>query len=93
MTTLSQVLEWKFDKAEGIETKNEQVTAWPKALGKEPIEEDLTEWTSEYEARDKTQDEGVIVDSSASTIAALRDNFNALLAVLRERGIIKDVAP
>lgn len=50
MSSLAEVLEWKFNKAPGIRTDGEQITAWPPALGPRPTTTDIDTWTTEFQA-------------------------------------------
>jgi len=50
MTTLAEVLGWKFSHAEGIETINGELIAWPESLGTKPTNKQITVFTQEYEA-------------------------------------------
>jgi len=46
---LAQILGFKFDDAEGIETRNNILTSWPLRLGPEPSQSELVRYQSEYE--------------------------------------------
>ncbi len=52
MRGLGGLLGWKFDNAEGIETRNGVITAWPAGLGGTdmPTAGQITTWTAEYDA-------------------------------------------
>ena len=52
MTSLSELLEWKYPETEGISTKQTddgsfKITKWP--LGDIPSSEDISTWMTEYE--------------------------------------------
>jgi hypothetical protein len=62
--SLGKILAWKFDNAPGIRTRERQdakgkpdgsgvmeVFDWPSALGPEPTQAQIAQWTGEYNAR------------------------------------------
>ena len=60
MSSLAEVLAWKFDNASGIRTRQKDPTDtspnpqmeifdWPSTLGERPIEEDISAWKLELD--------------------------------------------
>ena len=57
MTSLAEVLAWKFDNAPGIRTREDgqggmKIFDWPEALGPEPTQTQIDTWTAEFDALD-----------------------------------------
>jgi len=44
---IANLLSWKFNDAEGIETVDGVLTRWPRSLGEWPTQEALDKWQSE----------------------------------------------
>ena len=56
MSSLAQVLEWKFPNTEGISTGENVATGkmkifdWPLTLGPEPTQAQIIQWTLEFDS-------------------------------------------
>ena len=49
MSTLAEVLGWKFNHEPGIVTRGGSLIAWPPTLGALPTPTQIVQWTAEYE--------------------------------------------
>jgi hypothetical protein len=47
---VGMILDWKYNSAEGIMTKDSQITQWPEALGTKPTSQQIDAWGVEYDA-------------------------------------------
>lgn len=47
---VGMILDWKYNSAEGIMTKDSQITQWPEALGTKPTSQQIDTWGVEYDA-------------------------------------------
>lgn len=45
---IGQILGWKFNHAEGIETAGDEIMAWPDSLGSIPTKDQIAHWGVEY---------------------------------------------
>ena len=50
MTELWQVLGWKFNNESGMSTYDGNLSVWPPSLGPWPTEQQLAQWTTEFDA-------------------------------------------
>lgn len=50
MSSVGEVLGWKFNYAPGIRTLDGVITAWPAGLGPQPNDAQIAAYTTEYEA-------------------------------------------
>ena len=86
MSSLGEVLGWKFDHEPGIETLNGVISAWPSVLGPLPDQAQIDIWSQEYQNRDTQEEEySGIVDNRLLKALALvcADQFGMTPAQLK----------
>lgn len=62
MTSLAEVLGWKFNHAPGIRTDGVNITEWPGALGPIPTQAEIDQWTIDFAAAKPDLDAAADVD-------------------------------
>lgn len=97
MSSLAEVLAWKYDTAPGIRTRenakgNMVIFDWPKVLGAKPTLAQIAAWTEEYDALPPAPDPN---DELAASLQSLKDTdatvdqlIDALLGNVGRKGRI-----
>ena len=82
---LGEIIGWKHQYEPGIVTKNDELLAWPAALGAWPTDEQLRQWAQEYHAMPEHApgyDRKVALRAKvaqATTIEALKDVIREII--------------
>lgn len=74
MSSLAEVIGWKFSHAPGMTTRGGKIVRWPPGLP-DPTPENIAAWTAEYEARDL---QGERIDAAFPQTDVARVIFEAL---------------
>ncbi len=90
MTSLANVLGWKFDFAPGIRTRQNkdgkmEIFDWPSNLGLKPTKAKIAQWTAEFEALPPPEDELITAADAANSIAELKTVLKDVIVALREK--------
>ena len=90
MTSLADVLGWKFNFAPGIRTRQTktgkmEIFDWPSKLGPKPTKAKIAKWTAELEALPPPVDELIVAANAANSIAELKTVLKDVIVALREK--------
>ena len=77
MSSLAEVLAWKFNDAPSIRTRENkngkmEIFDWPSNLGPKPTKSQIAQWTAEFKALPTPEDELVEAVRAANSIAELK---------------------
>lgn len=88
MSSLAEVLAWKFNNAPGIRTREDgvggmEIFDWPTAaLGSKPTASKITTWTAEYEARPPELDPNEALTASLIALKGTGATVDQVIDVL-----------
>lgn len=90
MTSLADVLGWKFNLAPGIRTREDksgqmEIFDWPSKLGPKPTKAKITKWTAEFEALPPPEDELVTAVDALDVTEELKTVLKNVIVALREK--------